>query len=59
MNESQLGAQSRMSKSVGPHHLRIVKCCPPATRNEGARTTELDDKFPPGVLTAPNDGMWE
>jgi hypothetical protein len=58
MNESQLGALSRPSPSLSPR-LRVIECDPPANRADGARTTELDGKLLPPVLTLPNDGMWE
>jgi hypothetical protein len=46
---------------LGPPHLRVVEdgFLKPGTRADGARTVEQDDRLPPGVLSAPNDGMWE
>ena len=47
----------RPSRSLGPPHLRVVEneCLKPTTRAEGARTVELDETLPTGVLTASDD----
>jgi hypothetical protein len=48
------------SSGLGPPHLRVVENdhLKPTVRASSARTTELDDRLPAGVLSAPHDD-WE
>jgi hypothetical protein len=44
-----------------PPYLRVIENGPlkPDVRAEDVRMVERHATLPPGVLTAPNDGMWE